>query len=153
GLIQQWHRGDRPSALEITRTFHGLVGVVAFAHTQATPIVHRDLKPANVLRQLSPDGGWQLKVADFGIGGVATRQAITQQTRGTTRGMFLATALRGSCTPLYASPQQMRGEAPDPRDDVYSLGVIWYQMLTGDLTAGRPGGTRWQKRLAQMGVD
>ena len=93
------------------------------------------------------------KITDFGIGGVASRQAIEQNTRGTTRGLFLATALRGSCTPLYAGPQQMRGEAPDPRDDVYSLGVVWYQMLTGDLTAGRPGGTRWGRRLEDAGLD
>lgn len=154
GLIQDWHRGaNRSTAVEVTRLFHQLTLIVGFAHGQDPPIVHRDLKPANVLVQ-GGAGGWpQLKVADFGIGGVATKQALAQQTRGTTRGLFLATALRGSCTPLYASPQQMRGEGPDPRDDVYALGVIWYQMLTGDLTAGRPGGTRWQKRLEALGLD
>jgi serine/threonine protein kinase/lipoprotein NlpI len=154
GLIQEWHRSpNRPTPIEISRVLHQLAFIVGFAHEQDPPIVHRDLKPANVLVQGGPGGLVQLKVADFGIGGVATRQAIAENTRGTTRGFFLATALRGSCTPLYASPQQMRGEAPDPRDDVYALGVIWYQMLTGDLCAGRPGGTRWQKRLADMGLD
>jgi tetratricopeptide (TPR) repeat protein len=153
GLIQKWQRSTpRPGAVEVSRTLCELARVVGFAHSQEPPIVHRDLKPANVLRHASGEGPGRLKVADFGIGGVATRQAIAQQTRGTTRGLFLHSALRGSCTPLYASPQQMRGEGPDPRDDVYALGVIWYQMLTGDLTAGRPGGTRWQKRLAEQGV-
>jgi serine/threonine protein kinase len=154
GLIQEWHRSpNRPTPLEITRVLHQLATIIAFAHEIDPPIVHRDLKPANVLVQGGAGGRPQLKIADFGIGSVAMRQAIAENTRGTTRGMFLATALRGSCTPLYASPQQMRGEAPDPRDDVYALGVIWYQMLTGDLTNGRPGGTRWQKRLADMGLD
>jgi tetratricopeptide (TPR) repeat protein len=153
-LIQAWHRSDpKPTALEISRVFHQLAEVAGFAHAQTPPIVHRDLKPANILRQIGPDGTSRLKIADFGIGGVATRQAISEQTRGTTRGLFLSSALRGSCTPLYASPQQMRGDAPDPRDDVFALGVIWYQMLTGDLTAGRPGGRRWQLRLAEMGLD
>src|SRR5262249_35273097 len=55
-------------------------------------------------------------------------------------------------TPLYASPQQTRGEPPDPRDDVHALGVIWYQMVTGSMTAGRPGGARWVKRLADLGM-
>jgi serine/threonine protein kinase len=154
GLVQEWHRSpNRPTPIEISRVLHQLATIVGFAHTQDPPIVHRDLKPANILVQGAMGGLPQLKIADFGIGGVAIHQAIAQQTRGTTRGMFLATALRGSCTPLYASPQQMRGEAPDPQDDVYALGVIWYQMLTGDLTTGRPGGTRWQKRLADMGLD
>ncbi len=154
GLIQAWHRSEpKPAPLEICRAFHRLAEVVGFAHSQDPPIVHRDLKPANVLRQIGPDGSTQLKIADFGIGAVATRQAISEQTRGTTRGLFLASALRGSCTPLYASPQQMRGDAPDVRDDVFALGVIWYQMLTGDLTAGRPGGRRWQVRLAELGLD
>jgi hypothetical protein len=41
--------------------------------------------------------------------------------------------VRGAYTPLYASPQQVAGERPDPRDDVHALGVIWYQLVTGDL--------------------
>src|SRR5205814_9999336 len=69
------------------------------------------------------------------------------------QGQFLVTALRGAHTPLYASPQQMRGKDPDPRDDVYSLGVIWYQLLTGNLMSGRPGGTRWTRRLAELGMS
>ena len=154
GVIRSWHRSDpKPTAQEICRAFHLLTEVVGFAHGQNPPIVHRDLKPANILRQIGPDGSTRLKIADFGIGGVATRKAISDQSRGTTRGLFLSSALRGSCTPLYASPQQMRGDAPDPRDDVFALGVIWFQMLTGDLTAGRPGGRRWQARLGEIGLD
>jgi serine/threonine protein kinase len=154
GLIADWHKGGhRPSLADVCRAFLKLARIIAHAHGQSPPIVHRDLKPANILVEVSPDGEPEFKVADFGIGGIASRQAIAEGTRGTSRGLFLATALRGSCTPLYAGPQQMRGEAPDPRDDVYSLGVVWYQMLAGDLTAGRPGGTRWQRRLEDAGLD
>src|SRR5205085_3768981 len=55
-------------------------------------------------------------------------------------------------TPLYASPQQTSGRAADPRDDVYALGIIWYQMLTGDLNAGRPGGAGWRRKALERGM-
>ena len=86
-------------------------------------------------------------------GGVSCAFSATASiaTRHSSTG-YLASQLWGSHTPLYASPQQQRGDAPDPRDDVHALGVIWYQLLTGDLTAGRPGGTRWVRRLAEQGV-
>ncbi|MFO0881771.1 MAG: ribosomal protein L7/L12 [Gemmataceae bacterium] len=128
-----------------------LAEVVGYMHRLDPPVVHRDLKPANILVQAT-EYGYGVKVADFGIGGLAVRQAIEQTRRGTRREVFLASSLRGAYTPLYASPQQMRGEAPDPRDDVYALGVIWYQLLTGDLMKGRPGGRSWQRRLLDRGV-
>lgn len=49
------------------------------------------------------------------------------------RSQTLPKAVRGAYTPLYASPQQIQGDAPDPRDDVHALGVIWHQLITGDL--------------------
>ena len=78
---------------------------------------------------------------------------MAQARGGTKTAAFLASAVRGAYTPLYASPQQMRGDAlAHPSDDVYALGVIWYQLLTGDLTVGRPGGEAWKKRLGERGM-
>jgi hypothetical protein len=92
-------------------------------------------------------------VTDFGIGGVSALPALAEARQGTaTRGDLLATVLRGSYTPLYASPQQMRGEPPDPRDDVHALGVIWYQLLTGDLNSGPPTGL-WADDLEEAGLS
>jgi formylglycine-generating enzyme required for sulfatase activity/serine/threonine protein kinase len=127
--------------------------IVAFAHGLSPPVVHRDLKPANILVQHGPDGRERLRVADFGIGGVAANHMIARSRLGTSPGGFLVTALRGAHTPLYASPQQMRGDPPDVRDDVHALGVIWYQLATGNLMAGRPGGTRWAQKLADLGLS
>jgi parallel beta-helix repeat protein len=161
-VIQAWHRTPmipqgagkpHPIVQQATGLFKELVGIVAFAHGLNPAIVHRDLKPANILVQRRPDGRVALRVADFGIGAVSARQLISATKLGTSRGQFLFTALRGSHTPLYASPQQQRGEPPDPRDDIHALGVIWYQMLTGDLATGRPSGARWTRRLAEQGMS
>jgi hypothetical protein len=153
GLIREWH--DRPRqglAEQAARLMLDLAEIVGYAHRLEPPIVHRDLKPANILVQRAGDGRTALRITDFGIGGLAAGRVIEQARHSTRSGQFQATALRGAHTPLYASPQQKRGEPPDPRDDVHALGVIWYQLLTGDPSAGRPGGTRWPRRLGQRGV-
>ncbi len=150
GLIQE--RRDGLPAQQAARIIHRLAEIVGFAHRLSPPIVHRDLKPANILVKSRPGGKLALRITDFGIGGLAVQEAMAQSRHGTKSSEFLASAVRGAYTPLYASPQQMRGVQPDPRDDVYALGVIWYQLLTGDLTKGRPGGEAWRKRLADRGM-
>src|SRR5262249_6830761 len=133
GLIQELHQKGRPAAEVAGKVVRRLAEIVGGVHRQQPPIVHRDLKPANILVQKSPAGKLQFKVADFGIGHVTAREAILSSTRGAgNRSGLLTTLVQGSYTPLYASPQQVRGEPADPRDDVYALGVIWYQLLTGD---------------------
>jgi WD40 repeat protein len=127
---QQNGRGFRPGlAWELVRQ---VVEALAFAHEQG--MVHRDLKPANVLVS-----GSTVKLTDFGIGGVTATHAVRSTTTG---GSFFgqitaaeqASLFRGSGTPLYMSPEQRRGDQPDPRHDLYSLGVMWYQLLVGDVT-------------------
>jgi hypothetical protein len=155
GLIQERHQLqggiEAPEAARIMRT---LAGILGFTHQLQPPLVHRDLKPANILVQGTMPGAMEFKIADFGIGGLATLPDLARGTRvASARGQILATVARGSYTPLYASPQQARGDNPDPRDDVYSLGVIWYQLVTGDLTQGVPSGVRWLSELKQRGMS
>jgi serine/threonine protein kinase len=150
GVIRDWHRSGAFSLDLVTQTVLHLAEIVGFAHRLSPPVVHRDLKPANVLVQRGPGGALQLKVADFGIGGIAAGQAIKDLSQ---KPAWHMTALAtGTCTPLYASPQQAAGKPPDPRDDVFSLGVLWYQMLTGSLASGRPGGSGWKKKLLAQGA-
>src|SRR5262245_591800 len=155
GLIQEWHQSrGSPRPSETAQLLLRLAEILGFTHQLRPPLVHRDLKPANILVQAGTNGAVQCKIADFGIGGLVTRPDLLPGTRlAVPPGLSLATVARGSYTPLYASPQQMRGEPPDPRDDVYSLGVIWYQLLTGDLSRGVPSGVRWLNELKQRGMS
>ena len=98
----------------------------AVQHAHQKAIIHRDLKPSNVLVALS-DGRAQPKIIDFGIA-KATGQRLTDRTLFTEVGAFIG-------TPEYMSPEQadLTGQGIDTRTDIYSLGVILYELLTGQL--------------------
>ncbi|WP_416667259.1 serine/threonine protein kinase [Egbenema bharatensis] len=81
------------------------------------PIVHRDIKPSNILVSQSESFGELIKILDFGIAKVL--QAEASQTN-----CFMGTL-------AYSSPEQMEGQELDARSDIYSLGVMMFQMLTG----------------------
>jgi hypothetical protein len=113
--------------------------------------VHRDLKPANILVRRKDSGKFEVKIGDFGLGGIAARQALAGSSRGFSRGDLLSQSLRGSHTPLYASPEQIRGDPPDPRDDVHALGVMWFQILVGDF--GRGIGVDFDEEIKGLGLS
>ncbi len=128
-LKQRLERGPIPvdEALEIARQ---IAEALEDAHGKG--IVHRDLKPANV--KLTPDG--KVKVLDFGLakawagdsaagsGSSALSQSPTLARTGTVAGLILGTA-------AYMSPEQARGKPVDKRADVWSFGVLLWEMLTG----------------------
>lgn len=98
---------------DITRVVREVGGALAYAHAQG--IVHRDVKPVNVLM----DTNGRAVLSDFGIAKVlATSAAITRDGAGVG-------------TPEYMSPEQCRGVGVDYRADIYALGVMLYEMLTG----------------------
>lgn len=94
-------------------------GAVQLAHDRG--ITHRDLKPANIVAHCYESGDRVYKVIDFGLAAVA---AGSDETHLTSPFVFLGTL-------AYAAPEQLRGEPVDARTDVYALGVIAWEMLTG----------------------
>ncbi len=100
---------------------------LAAAHSKG--IVHRDLKPDNILIEEQSDGLTVVKVLDFGIAKMRLAQAEEADTNLT------GTNIIGS--PAYMSPEQSLGSELDARSDVYSLGVVLYEMLTGATPFGQ----------------
>src|SRR2546423_4206532 len=114
-------RGPVPSARAAAI---GVAIAEALAHAHDAGIIHRDLKPDNVFLARRAKGREIVKVLDFGLAKLASDSALGRSiTRdGTVFG-----------TPEYMAPEQAEGEKLDGRTDVYSLGVILYQLLTGSL--------------------
>jgi tetratricopeptide (TPR) repeat protein len=155
GLVLRWYQGKPAFAGTVAwagKIVCRLAETVGFAHRLRPPVVHRDLKPGNILVQRLGEGKFDLRIADFGIGLIAGEQALEQTHRGSTVSMAPPLTILGSYTPLYASPQQINREPPDPCDDVHALGVIWYQLLIGDLRLGAPTGL-WTRTLEKAGMS
>lgn len=112
-------RLELPQALSVVSQ---VCAALEFAHGKG--FIHRDIKPANIL--VKADG--TVKVGDFGI---------AKMMGGTPGAAGHDTLLTGAMgTPFYSAPEQMKGGKVDHRADIYSLGVMLYEMLTGQLPAG-----------------
>src|SRR5258708_4217588 len=98
----------------------------AIQHAHQKGIIHRDIKPSNVLVTTGADGKPVPKVIDFGIAKATTGQQLTDKTIFTAREMLIG-------TPAYMSPEQaeLTSTDVDTRTDIYSLGVLLYELLTG----------------------
>ncbi|MBO0748452.1 MAG: serine/threonine protein kinase, partial [Acidimicrobiaceae bacterium] len=105
---------DPPMAIDVTGQIAD-----ALSHAHRAGLVHRDIKPANVLLVEEDSGPPRAKVTDFGIAKAAEGMGLDL----TRTGMVLG-------TPKYLSPEQVEGEEPDARADLYSLGVVLFEMLT-----------------------
>jgi serine/threonine-protein kinase len=128
-LRQRAMNGDAMSVDEAVQIGRQIGEGVAYAHRRG--LVHCDLKPQNVL--LTPDG--RVKVTDFGIARAYTAALNTGERSDVVWG-----------TPQYYAPEQAMGQSPTPASDVYSIGVMLYEMLAGRL----PFESKDARQLAQM---
>ena len=132
-LARSLEAGARMALPQVVRVMEQLLSALAYAHDRG--VVHRDLKPSNVF--VLRDG--TIKVVDFGL---ARIEASNLTETGTMLG-----------TPAYMSPEQFLGLPADARSDLFSLGVILYQMLTGDKPFTGSPTTIMQKVLRQEPVE
>jgi eukaryotic-like serine/threonine-protein kinase len=109
-------RGDRLSTSRAAELVSRVADALSYAHSNG--IVHRDIKPGNIF-MAGTGGKTQPKVLDFGIAQVS-RKPVTASSADTVLG-----------SPAYMAPECVRGESVDGRSDIWSLGVVLYELLTG----------------------
>jgi len=119
---------------------------VAAAHNAG--VLHRDLKPANILVKATPDGSWQIKVADFGSAWLAEPERL--RALGITNlGMTQTSSVQSvslTGTLLYLAPEVLAGSAATAAADVYALGVMLFQLAAGDFH--KPLSLGWESSVS-----
>jgi serine/threonine protein kinase len=115
--LTDWCDARRLGLRERIKLFQQVLDAVQYAH--ARRVVHRDLKPSNIL--VTPAG--QVRLLDFGVAKLLAGRGEQH--------MQLTQLYGRALTPEYASPELLRGESLDTVSDIYSLGVVLYELLTG----------------------
>ncbi|MCG3198485.1 MAG: CHAT domain-containing protein [Candidatus Omnitrophica bacterium] len=111
-------------------------------------VIHRDVKPSNVLviGNLDRPESIQVKLTDFGIGQVVSRDYLASGLAGGFTETFMGTELATAAgNRIYMAPEILVGKPPSIRSDIYSLGIVLYQLLIGDMA--QPLGADWSKRI------
>ena len=131
----------------IASYMHNIFINVGRAH--ALEVVHGNLKPSNIFITKSN----RLKISGFGFNEIFQKNiensSLTKFEETGLPSDFADKALAS----FYTSPQQKNGDKTNKQDDVYALGVIWYQLVCGDFNIGPVTGSAWKKRLIEKGVS
>ena len=111
---------------------------VALSAALSAGVLHKDIKPTNILISKSKDGeSPRVSLTDFGIGLLIDAEALRKKgitATGLTQTLMGSESTSSSGTPLYMAPERLEGKPPTPQSDIYSLGVLLYQMVIGDLS-------------------
>ncbi len=111
---------------------------VALSAAHSAGVLHKDIKPTNILISKSRDGeSPRASLTDFGIGLLIDPEALRKKgitATGLTQTLMGSKSTSSSGTPLYMAPELLEGKPATPQSDIYSLGVLLYQMVIGDLS-------------------
>jgi serine/threonine protein kinase len=139
-LIKRSGRLDAKLPLEITAQ---VAAGLAAVHKKG--LIHRDLKPSNIMVSLEESGGPMAKIIDLGLAKVVNEA-------GSETAISMVGGFAG--TPEFASPEQFAGLAVDIRSDLYTLGVVLWEMVTGDLLfRGSPAELMYQHQHAPLPLE
>ncbi len=123
-LLDVLKREGRLTSLRAVNIFVQISDALAYAHSQG--IIHRDIKPSNVMLSRDEQERETVKLLDFGVAKILHSGDTQNQAPLTKTGVVFG-------SPPYMSPEQCTGHAPDARSDVYSLGCVMYEVLSGRL--------------------
>ena len=120
---------------------------MALSAAHSAGVLHKDIKPTNILISKSKDGeSPRASLTDFGIGLLIDPEALKKKgitATGLTQTLMGSKSTSSSGTPLYMAPELLEGKPPTPQSDIYSLGVLLYQMVIGDLSRALAPG--WER--------
>ncbi|HKX27427.1 MAG TPA: protein kinase [Blastocatellia bacterium] len=122
-MREELNRHRRLAPMTVAKWFDQLLEGIGAAHR--TGIVHRDLKPENVLIDRGQDPEGRVKILDFGLAKMTQMEALGDSSSLTQSGMVVG-------TPGYMSPEQLEGRPVNERSDLFAIGVMWIEALTGD---------------------
>lgn len=146
--IDRWCDERRLSVDARLALFADVLAAVAHAHTHGA--IHRDLKPANIL----VDDSGSVKLLDFGIAKLLDDEAAAGDSSAPSAITQAITREGGrALTPEYASPEQLRGEGVTTATDVYALGVLLYQLLSGRHPTAQVGGSAAELMRSTLNTD
>ncbi|RYZ64018.1 MAG: serine/threonine protein kinase, partial [Proteobacteria bacterium] len=134
---------ERRGALPVSAAVACIVAVLrGLEHAHERGVIHRDLKPSNVFLAVEPDGYVVPKVLDFGVAKNVDERAILLTQHGHIVG-----------TPAYMSPEQVRGEHVGAASDLFAVGAMLYELLTGELAFRAPSAQAAMMAILQREIE